>query len=102
MLGCCILIDRQHAARMETESCDLSTSFGRQVVTLVSLGPRLLRCVFFPRKLLKSTLDGRKYSPVAGSHNQTQLCRQPRGFKSARFLIGPLKLECWVQLTTEF
>ena len=96
--GCCTLIDRQHARQIESKIRDLFTSYRRQVVTLVVLAPRLLRCIFFPRKLLGSFLDGRSSLSVASSHNQVQHCRRPGGFKSACFLIGPLR-GGWVQLS---
>ena len=59
--GRCTLIDRRNVEPRETDSRDLFVSYRRQVVILVGLAPRLLRCVFFPRKLLKSFLDGRSY-----------------------------------------
>ena len=97
MRGRCTLIDKQHAGRMETESRDFFASYRCRVVTLVGLAPRLLRCVFFPQKLLKSFLDGRSHRLVAGSHNQAHYCRHTRGFKPARILIGLLKMGGWVQ-----
>ena len=102
MRGRRTLIDRQHGGWMETKSRDLLTSFSRQVVTLVGLAARFLRCVFSRRSLLKSFLDDCWYRSVAGSENQFQLCRHPEGFKSSRFFIAPLKMGCWVQLMTEF
>ena len=95
-----LLIDRWQAERMETESRDFFASYLRQVVTLVGLAPRLLQCVFFPRDLLKPSLDGRSYLSVAGSHQQVRLCSHPGGFKSTSLLVGPFKLGCWVQLMT--
>ena len=97
----CTLVDRRHAERMESENRVLFASHLRQMVTLVGLAPRPLRCVFFPRKLLKSFLEGRSYRLVAGSHNRVQHCRHPGVFKSARFLVGPLKKGCWLSLLTE-
>ena len=92
------LIDRPHAERMETESRDLFNSGRRQLVTSVGLVPRLLWCVFFPRKLLKLYFNGPLYRSVASSHNRVQFFCHPAGFKSARFLIGPLKMGFWLQL----
>ena len=53
-----------------------------------------LSVVFFTRKLLKSFLYGCSSRLVGGSHNQVQLCRHSAGFKTARFLSGPLKMGC--------
>ena len=79
--GLCTLINRQHGRRMQTKSHNLFASYRPQVVTSVTLAPRLLWCVFFPRKMLKSFSDGRSNRSVAGSHNQIQLCRLPGGSK---------------------
>ena len=96
--GLCTLIDRQHAARMETEGWELLAFYLPPVVNLIGLAPRLLQCVFFTWEFLKSFSDGRLYRSIIGSHNQIKLYCHPGGFISAGFLVGSMKMSCWVQL----
>ena len=64
---------------------------------LVSLVPRLPRCIFFARLLIQSLLVNRSNRLFVGSQNHFL----GGGLNLALWLCRSLKMGCWVQLRTE-